>query len=266
MTDHPDLHPSQPFADSTCSPRPSGSKRWPTANPNVAKGYGIRIAKIVASRRFGGAAKKSQDKKSSRSEKNRSATVSAARVARSSAPSTASCKRTRRSIARSLSAWDRSSTKPSFSRRFAIAHRRPQVRTIPGHDSQGMETCPKLIPDAASVGGYYGVVVAELVAALAQAVARRPEPRGEASPGLVHFRKPDVLVSERGNKPADDRPHPVDPPVGEVLLHQRRPKPARGFIAAPSRGRRPECPSRSSALLPRARSPWATEDRRPSRR
>ena len=31
---------------------------------DVAKGYGIRIAKIVASRRFGGAAKKSQDKKS----------------------------------------------------------------------------------------------------------------------------------------------------------------------------------------------------------
>ena len=119
-----------------------------------------------------------------------------------------------------------------------------------------METRPKLIPDAASVGGYYGVVVAELVAALGQAVARRPEPRGEASPVLVHFRKPDVLVSERGNKPADDRPHPVDPPVGEVLLHQRRPKPARGFIAAPVT-QPPGCPSRSSIQLPRAQSLWA---------
>jgi hypothetical protein len=70
MTDKSDLHPLQPirrfdvFAE---------TKRLEALNhgepEDVAKGYGVRIAKIVASRRFGGASKKTHSEKKPRSDR-----------------------------------------------------------------------------------------------------------------------------------------------------------------------------------------------------
>lgn len=65
MSDAPDLHPLQPirrfdvFAET--KRREALAKG---AEEDVAKGYGIRIAKVVASRRYGGATAGAHEKKS----------------------------------------------------------------------------------------------------------------------------------------------------------------------------------------------------------
>jgi hypothetical protein len=65
MTEDRELRPLQPIRRFDVFAETKRLEALAHGEPDdVAKGYGIRIAKIVASRRFGGAAKKSQDKKS----------------------------------------------------------------------------------------------------------------------------------------------------------------------------------------------------------
>ncbi|MFN8590785.1 MAG: hypothetical protein U0031_04920 [Thermomicrobiales bacterium] len=69
MPDNPDLRPRQPIRRFDVFAETKRREALAHGEPDdVAKGYGIRIAKIVASRRFGGAAKTAQHKKQGESE------------------------------------------------------------------------------------------------------------------------------------------------------------------------------------------------------
>ncbi|MGH2615038.1 MAG: hypothetical protein ACRDJC_07350 [Thermomicrobiales bacterium] len=64
MTDNPDLRPLQPIRRFDVFAETKRLEALAHGEPDdVAKGYGIRIAKIVASRRYGGAAKQPHAKK-----------------------------------------------------------------------------------------------------------------------------------------------------------------------------------------------------------
>lgn len=66
MTPDPDLRPLQPIRRFDVFAETKRLEALAHGEPDdVAKGYGIRIAKIVASRRFGGASKKDHPKKKS---------------------------------------------------------------------------------------------------------------------------------------------------------------------------------------------------------
>lgn len=70
MTTESDLHPLQPIRRFDVFAETKRLEALAHGEPeDVAKGYGIRIAKIVASRRFGGASTKSHAEKKSRSER-----------------------------------------------------------------------------------------------------------------------------------------------------------------------------------------------------
>ena len=65
MSDPPDVRPLQPIRRFDVFAETKRLEALAHGEPDdVAKGYGIRIAKVVASRRFGGAAKSSQHDKS----------------------------------------------------------------------------------------------------------------------------------------------------------------------------------------------------------
>lgn len=74
MTAESDLRPIQPIRRFDVFAETKRLEALAHGEPDdVAKGYGIRIAKIVASRRFGGASKKSHSDKKSRPDRNASA-------------------------------------------------------------------------------------------------------------------------------------------------------------------------------------------------
>ena len=75
MSDPPGVRPLQPFRRFDVFAETKRLEALAHGEPDdVAKGYGIRIAKVVASRRFGGAAKPSQHGKSRKEPKASSTT------------------------------------------------------------------------------------------------------------------------------------------------------------------------------------------------
>jgi hypothetical protein len=70
MTDKSDLHPLQPIRRFDVFAETKRLEALDHGEPeDVAKGYGVRIAKIVASRRFGSASKKTHSEKPPRSDR-----------------------------------------------------------------------------------------------------------------------------------------------------------------------------------------------------
>jgi hypothetical protein len=70
MTNKTDLHPLQPIRRFDVFAETKRLEALDHGEPeDVAKGYGVRIAKIVASRRFGGASKKAHSEKKPRSDR-----------------------------------------------------------------------------------------------------------------------------------------------------------------------------------------------------
>ena len=231
MTEESEIRPLQPIRRFDVFAETKRLEALAHGEPDdVAKGYGIRIAKIVASRRFGGSApRRPATRKTTPKASHRPGADSAVRVAPSSAPSTASSSPTRRSTGRSSTAWVPSFTRLCFNRRFG--RRWPPAASTNRSGTPSAKTGSRRGADSGESGPDY---------------RRRPLrrrwlsrrgcfgfDRGRCRRATLGFRadsrqtdgstsEPDRLVGIRGNQPADDRPHPVDPPVREVLLDDRR--------------------------------------------
>ncbi len=130
MSDAPAVRPLQPVRRFDVCAETKCLEALALGEPDdVAKGYGIRIAKVVASRRFGGAAKSSQHDKSRKDPKDSFSTTD--RFACEDGKFRAldgSCRLTRPSTMRSSIAWAPNSTRRS-SRQRSTTHSRLAAST-----------------------------------------------------------------------------------------------------------------------------------------